>query len=161
MEREARAGEFKMDQAKAQSEQELRQLLGKPIPVPGTEVTEPPHPNGANASKPLSDMHLGAHGHTRVERGATRDAVGDQVEIRRSPKCTFSGVVLIEPKRFLDSGVALVECPDCARTRSLSPRNGILRFPPHDKRKTQTPVTSPRWAREKTDWNVVGNEQNR
>ncbi len=156
MEREARAGEFKMDQAKAQSEQELRQLLGKPIPVPGTEVTETPHPNGASASKPLPDRLPGVHGHTRVERGAARDPVGDQVLTRNSSKCTFFGIVPIGLKRFLDSGVALVECPDCACTRTLEPRGGVLRFKPHDRRKTTTPNTGPRWTRIDEDWNVVG-----
>src|SRR2546421_5530184 len=82
MEREARAGEFKMDQAKAQSEQELQQLLGNPAPVPGTIPTPVPHPNGASASRPSPDTHPRTHGQTRVERGAARDAVGDQVEIR-------------------------------------------------------------------------------
>jgi len=62
-------------------------------------------------------------------------------------------------KRFLDSGVALVECPDCARTRTLSPRNGVLRFSSHDKRKTRTPNTEQRWAMEKTLWEVVGGER--
>jgi len=52
-----------------------------------------------------------------------------------------------------------VECPDCARTRTLSPRNGVLRFPSHDKRKTRTPVTSQRWAMQKTIWEVVGGER--
>jgi hypothetical protein len=155
MEREARAGEFKMDQAKAQSEQELRQLLGKPIPIPGTEETEIPHPNGASASKPLPDTYLGAHGHTRVERGAARDAVGDQVELHPAPKCTFSGVVPIDLSRYLSSGVALVECPDCACTRTLEPRGGVLRFKSHDKRKTQTRATSRRWARIDSTWDVV------
>ena len=32
-----------------------------------------------------------------------------------------------------------VECPDCARTRTLSPRNGVLRFPAHSKRKLVPP----------------------
>ncbi len=157
MEREARAGEFKMDQAKAQSEQELRQLLGKPIPVPGTEETEIPRPNGASASKPLADTYPGVHGHTRVERGAARDAVGEQGEIHLVPnKCTFAGVVPIDLKRFRERGVALVECPDCACTRTLEPHGGVLRFKSHNKRKTTTPNTEPRWAREKTDWEVVG-----
>ena len=84
MEREARAGEFKMDQAKAQSEQELQRLLGNPAPVPGTAPTT---------------------------------------------------------------------------TRTLSPRNGVLRFPAHSKRKTRTPVTSQRWAMEKTIWEAVGGER--
>lgn len=150
-----------MDQAKAQSEQELRQLLGKPIPVPGTEETEIPHPNGTSASKPLPDTSPGAHGkpgHTRVERGAARDAVGDQIEIHPAPKCTFSGVVVQIPlKRFLESGVALVECPNCGRTRTLEPHRGVLRFKSHDRRKTTMPNTGKRWASSGgMDWDVVG-----
>src|SRR5579863_3833528 len=50
------------------------------------------------------------------------------VQTVKTPKCTFSGVVSIELQRFLDSGVPLVECPNCARTRSLEPRKGVLRF---------------------------------
>ena len=73
-------------------------------------------------------------------------------------KCTFAGVVAIEPKRFLDSGIKLVECPDCVSMRSLELRNGVLRFPSHDKRKTRTPNTDQRWAMEQTIWEVVGGE---
>ena len=73
--------------------------------------------------------------------------------------CTFSRVVSIELKRFLDSGIALVECPDCARTRMLSSRHGVLRFPSHDKRKTRPPNTEQRWAMEKTLWEEVGGER--
>jgi hypothetical protein len=75
-----------------------------------------------------------------------------------SVKCTFSGVVQISLKRFEESGVALVECPDCGRAWTLSPSGGALRFNPHDKRKMNTPNTGRRWARGegKTDWNVVG-----
>ena len=58
-----------------------------------------------------------------------------------------------------DPGIALVECPDCARTRTLSPRNEVLRFPAHSKRKTRTPNTEQRWAMEKTIWEVVGGER--
>ncbi len=73
-----------------------------------------------------------------------------------STKCTFSGVVQISLKCFLESGVALVECPECAATRTLEPHEGGLRFKSHDKRKTTTPNTRQRWARGKTDWGVVG-----
>jgi hypothetical protein len=52
-----------------------------------------------------------------------------------------------------------VECSDCARTRTLSPRNGVLRFPAHSKRKTRTPNTEQRWAMEKTIWEVVAGER--
>jgi hypothetical protein len=58
------------------------------------------------------------------------------VKTANTLKCTFVGLVEIEPKRFLESGIKLVECPDCARMRSLSPRNGVLRFSSHDTRKS-------------------------
>src|SRR5450755_4782124 len=48
-----------------------------------------------------------------------REAVGDQKPPTKPTKCTFSGVIPIEAKRFLDGGMFLVECPDCAATRSL------------------------------------------
>ncbi len=66
-------------------------------------------------------------------------------------------VVAIDLKRWTESSVTLVECPDCGRTRSLSPVKGVLQFKPHDPRKVQTPVTGLRWAAKgKTDWDVVG-----
>ena len=87
----------------------------------------------------------------------TTETVGEQVQTAKTPKCTFSGVVVpIDLKRFLDSDVALVECPDCASTRTLEPHGGVLRFKSHDKRKTHTPNTEPRWARIDSDWDVVG-----
>ncbi|WP_126553912.1 hypothetical protein [Dictyobacter kobayashii] len=36
-------------------------------------------------------------------------------------KCAFCGVVPIDLQQFLDSGVSLVECPDCTSTSSLTP----------------------------------------
>jgi hypothetical protein len=95
------------------------------------------------------------------EQATRGDAVGDQQPPAKPTKCTFSGVVPIEATRFLDSGVTLVACPTCARTRSLSPRKGVLRFPSHDKRKTHALVTSQRWAMGETIWEVVGGESNR
>jgi hypothetical protein len=94
----------------------------------------------------------------RNKGAANHDPVGDQMQTAKTPKCSAPSVVSIELKRFLDSGVLLVECPDCARTRTLSPRNGVLRFPAHSKRKTNTPVTSKRWAMGETNWDVVGGE---
>ncbi len=75
----------------------------------------------------------------------------------QATKCTFSGIVPIDLKRFQESGGSLVECPNCASTRTLEPHRGVLRFKSHDKRKTTTPVTSQRWAKKgKVDWDVVG-----
>ena len=89
----------------------------------------------------------------------TVETAQEQVQTSTSPKCTFFGVVAIDLTRFVDSGVALVECPDCSRTRSLSPSKGVLRFPSHNKRKTNALVTFQRWAMGKTDWDVVGEEK--
>ena len=82
---------------------------------------------------------------------------GVQSDKKQPTKCTFSGVVPIDLSRFLESGIALVECPDCASTRTLEPRGGVLRFKSHDKRKTTTPNTGQRWAKKgNVDWDVVG-----
>ena len=86
----------------------------------------------------------------------TVGTAGEQVQTVKTPKCTFPGVVSIDLKRFHDSGVTLVECPDCGRTRTLSVRKGVLRFPSHDKRKTRTPNTEQRWSMCETTWEVVG-----
>ena len=88
----------------------------------------------------------------------TVEMAEEPVQTSASPKCTFSRtVVAIDLKRFTASSVTSVECPDCGRTRSLSPVKGVLRFPPHDRRKMQTSVTGKRWsAKGKTDWDVVG-----
>ena len=88
----------------------------------------------------------------------TAGTVGEQVQTGKTPKCTFFGVVSIALQRFLDSGVTQGECPNCARTRSLAPSKGLLRFPSHDKRKTNAPVTGVRWAMRETIWEVVGGE---
>lgn len=131
--------------AEEQSEQELKRLLGNPAPVPGIAPTK----------APTEDTHQSVSGRTRVERAAARDSVGDQVQTAKVSKCTFSGVVPIEAKRFLDSSTHRVECPDCAAMRSLELQKGLLRFKSHDKRKTTTPNTEERWARVDLVWNVV------
>ena len=88
----------------------------------------------------------------------TVETAKEQVQTGTSPKCTFSRMVVpIDLKRWTESSVTLVECPDCGRTRSLSSSKGVLRFPPHDRRKMQTKVSGLRWATsDKTDWGVVG-----
>ena len=87
----------------------------------------------------------------------TVETAKEQGQTSTSPKCTFFGEVPIDLQRFTDSGITLVECPNCSRMRSLSPVKGVLRFPSHDRRKLQTPLTSTRWsATGRTDWGVVG-----
>ncbi len=93
----------------------------------------------------------------------TAETAKESVQTSTSPKCAFSRTVIpIDLKPFTNSGVTSVECPDCGRTRSLSPVKGVLRFPPHEPRKIQTEVQGKRWsATGKTDWAVVGEERNR
>src|SRR6266496_144968 len=85
----------------------------------------------------------------------TTETVGDQKQPTKPTKCTFSGVVPIEAQRFLDGGTLIVECPECAATRSLEPRRGVLRFPSHDKRKTRTTPPGQRWVKRETAWEVA------
>ena len=92
----------------------------------------------------------------RSNSATTSDVQSDQKQSTKTTKCTFSGGVPIDLARFLDSGVALVECPECVSTRTLKPLGGVLQFKSHDKRKTQTPTTSRRWARIDAVWDVVG-----
>ena len=155
MEMEAHTGERKVELAKTKGEEELKRLLGNLTPLPSTPPPDQ-STNGASDLRTFPDQAAGTGSKTRIERAATRDLVGDQVKTAKTLKCPFPGIVEIEAKRFLESGIKLVECPNCASTRTLSPRNGVLRFPSHDKRKTRTPNTDRRWAMGETAWGVVG-----
>ena len=83
--------------------------------------------------------------------------MGAPAQTVKTPKCPFAAVVAIDLQRFANRSVALVQCPDCSRTRSLSPHNGVLRFPSHDPRKMLTPVAAKRWAKGKKSgwWSAV------
>lgn len=124
---------------------------GPRVAVSGPEGAEPGSAHGTRQQRET----VRANGQQN-----TTKTVDAQVQPSTSPKCTFAGVVAIDLTRFADRGVALVACPACARLRSLSPHKGVLRFPSHDRRKMQTPVTGVRWAAQgKTDWGVVGGEK--
>src|SRR6266702_3334803 len=100
---------------------------GPSVEVPQSEAAEQGRGSGAEPGVEPERAARPAN-----QQPNTTETGGEQVQ---AAKCTLSGVVSIELKRFLDSGVLLIECPDCARMRSLSPRNGVLRFPAHSKRK--------------------------
>ncbi len=155
MEIEAHTGERKVELGKTKGEEDLKRLLGNLAPLPGTPPLDQ-SANGASDSSASPNQAVSTGSNTRIERAATRDLVGDQVKLAKTPKCPFPGIVAIEAKRFLESGIKLVECPDCLRTRSLEPHNGVLRFPSHEKRKTHTPNTDQRWAMGETAWDLVG-----
>jgi hypothetical protein len=121
---------------------------------------EVPQPNGAEPPSANGTERKTVQGSEQQNTTKTVETVEEQVLPRTSPKCTFSRMVVpIDLKRFTASSVTVVECPDCSRTRSLSPVKGVLRFPPHEPRKIQTEVHGKRWsATGKTDWDVVGEE---
>ncbi|GHO50686.1 hypothetical protein KSX_88490 [Ktedonospora formicarum] len=134
-----------MARAKVQSEQELQQLVD----------------THANERKSAQTVNPAANGEGRkrkgnlVERAAVRDPVGNQTPSANTLRCIFSDVLDIDPKRFQDSGVACGECPECAALRQLQLRNGILRYPAHERRKTQTLQTEQQWVQgEKNDWST-------
>ncbi len=158
MEMEARTGEHKVERAKAQSEQELKQLLATPTTLPASRGTHT-SPTGASHVGRSPATINSPNRTTRIERAAHRDPVGEPVKADRTLKCTFSGVISIDAQRFLDSAVLAVECPDCAAMRSLEPRRGVLRFPSHDQRKTRTLQTERRWTLCETTWEVVEGER--
>src|SRR5216684_2846370 len=75
LETEARTGEFKIEEAKKESERELQRLLGKPSTFPSNL---PPHPMWSNGSTTLP-VPPKSRSSSRIERAAHRDPVGEQV----------------------------------------------------------------------------------
>jgi hypothetical protein len=114
---------------------------------------------GVNGKEPEEQQTVPEHAvpNTPSTTEETVETAKEQEPSSKTANCTFSGVVPIDPQRFTDSGINLVECPGCGRMRSLTPVKGILRFKAHPPRKQQTKQTAKRWSRAgKTDWEVVG-----
>ena len=125
---------------------------GPSVEAPPSESTEQENGSRTEAEREAVPP-LGAQNTTE-----TNVSAGDSAQSAQAPKCTFRGEVPIDLQAFQESGTCLVECPDCGATRSLEPHRGVLRFKSHDKRKTNAPVTSKRWARREMIWKVVGGE---
>jgi energy-coupling factor transporter ATP-binding protein EcfA2 len=147
LEMEARTGEHRVARAKAQSELQLQQVLGTVV-LDGKPIQAIPDASSTDVSG------RGGKGN-RIERAVQRDPVGDQIPLTNTGKCSFSGVLEIPSQRFQESGVERAECSDCHALRQITPRNGVLRFPSHDKRKTRTVQAEPRWAQGETGWEVI------
>src|SRR5947208_7309081 len=132
---------------------------------PGIESDQAMRPSPEQADETQSEQVFSPNAQQKLPSSVSPEQA-DQAQPRReaeisattSIKCTFSRMVVpIDPKRFQESGVTLVECPDCACTRTLEPHGGILRFKSHNKRKTTPSHTERRWvAKGKMDWDVVG-----
>jgi hypothetical protein len=123
------------------------------LPQNQNQAEEP----GANGKEPEQQAASEKEQQNETNTVETVETAKEQEHTNKTANCTFSGVVRIDLQRFTNSGINLVECPDCGRMRSLSPVKGILRFKSHLPRKQQTPLTAKRWsATGTTDWNVVG-----
>jgi len=129
---------------------------------PGNEAPSSESPSVTQTSEAETEQISSPHAEAEqppISPTEQTDQARSQEEAATPPttsiKCTFSGEVSIDLKRFEESGVSLVECPGCGRTWTLSPRNGVLRFKSHDKRKTTTPNTGRRWVRGEMDWDVA------
>src|SRR5262249_11721835 len=119
---------------------------------------EPTRVNGKEPEQQTVPENAVPHATKTAE---TVETAKEQAQTSTLSDCLFSRTVIpIDLKRWTDSSVTSVECPLCGRTRSLSSSKGVLRFPPHTRRKIQTPVLGKRWSTTgKTDWDVVGAER--
>ncbi len=126
---------------------------GPGVEAPPSESTE--QGNGSGMETERADQVSQALS-VRSAQTTSHDVAGDSARSTKVTKCTFSKMVVpIEVQQFQESSTRLVECPDCGAMRTLEPHGGVLRFKSHDRRKTTTPNTGQRWARGKTDWDVV------
>lgn len=123
---------------------------GPCVEVPPSE--SPVQENGSGADPEWEAVQANVQQNTAETGGM----VEEQAQTGKTPKCTFSGIVSIDLERFLASSTHLIECPGCGRTRTLSPKNGVLRFPSHDKYKIHTPNTDQRLVQGESAWKVVG-----
>jgi AAA domain len=168
LEMEARAGEHQLETHTRESAKQLQLLLSKAgkarngqgpqvrgsrddaPSVPKTEQA-PPHVTPSTLlpqiSPKLNKTPVG-------ERTPSRDPVGETKPSREATKCSFAGVIELSAGQMAEAGVSKVECPECLTMRALTPQGAMVRFPPHDKRKTRTPHREVRWIRHGTVWTL-------
>ena len=106
-------------------------------------------------TEPVDEEKASQASAPKPEQDTSHKGVENQKQSATQPKCTFHGEVPIDLQQFLESGVSLVECPDCTSSSTLSPHKGILHFKPHKRRKTRSTSTEPRWVRREMIWAVV------
>jgi energy-coupling factor transporter ATP-binding protein EcfA2 len=150
LETEARTGEFKIEQAKKESEQELQRLLGRPSLVPRSSPSPPPLSNGATTSPSPSKSHS-----SRIERAAHRDPVGEQVLAGTSSKCSYLGLIEVSSRQFQETGTTCVECPTCGARRTLKAPKDQPHFPSHPRRLSPPPKGERRWVLQQQSWKLV------
>ncbi len=156
LETEARKGEFKIEQAKAQSERELLQLFGKPSDLSNGASSAPPAASAppAQPAKPLASGSAKSIG-----RAPHRDPVGTQ-ETPIAPnagKCSFLGPIGVTDRQFQESDVWQVECQVCRARRDMRKRKDRQKFPSHSPRKTPPPKGEERWIFHEVEWKLAVN----
>jgi hypothetical protein len=151
LETEARTGEFKIEEAKKESERELQRLLGRPSTVPRSSLPHSPLSNGATTSPSPSKFHSSS----RIERAAHRDLVGEQVLARMSSKCTYLGMIDVARRHFQETGITCVECPTCGARRTLKSPKDQPHFPSHPRRLSSPSKVERRWILQDQIWKLV------
>jgi hypothetical protein len=154
LETEARQGEFKIEQAKAKSEQELLQLLGKPHVLSSSPFSSP----NAFDEQPPQSTASHSRSFKRIERAVHRDPVGTK-EASTAPvetsKCSFLGPIGVTIQQFQESGIWHVECQNCGARRDMKKVKDRQKFPPHPPRKTPPPKGEERWVSREVGWKLV------
>src|SRR6266567_1381573 len=151
LETEARTGEFKIAEAKKESEHELQRLLGRPSMIPGSSPHHPSLSNGATRREPPSSSRLSS----RIERTAYRDPVGEQVLAATSAKCSYVGRIEVSSRQFQETGTTCVECPTCGARRTLKSPKDQPHFPSHPRRLSPPAKGERRWVFQQQSWKLV------
>jgi hypothetical protein len=152
LETEARTGEFKIEEAKKESERELQRLLGKPSTVPTSSSPAYP-PLSTNAT--TAPLPVQSHTSARIERASYRDPVGEQVVTTMSTKCTYLGIIEVTRCQFQEAGTTCVECPTCGARRTLKSPKDRPHFPSHPRRLNPPLKGERRWIEREEIWKVV------
>jgi hypothetical protein len=149
---EARTGEFKIEEAKKESERELQRLLGKPSIVPMSVLPHSPSSIGVPAS-PLPVQS--SHPPSRIERASYRDPVGEQIVTTTTTKCTYVGIIEVSSQEFQEAGITCVECPTCGARRTLKSPKDRPHFSSHTRRLTPPPKGERRWREREQIWKLA------
>lgn len=151
LETEARTGEFKIEQAKAKSEQELLQLLSKPnASLRGVSIQQ-----SAGNANGLQPSPLLPRRPSRSGRAPHRDPVGPggaATTLETSGNCSFLGPISVTDQQYEESGIWRVECQSCGARRDMKKVKDRQKFPSHPPRKTPPPKGEERWVFQELEW---------
>ena len=162
LEMEARTGEHKVEKAKAHSQQQLEELLGKPPTLPHASTID----GTSNASlempplTPTRDKEPPRPSRRRVgERAPGRDPVGGGESEANPTKCSFSGALLLLFGDLQQGAISHIECTTCGAVRNIphhekAPPGKTVSFPSHPKCLTSTSYHGVRWVQGGTTWRL-------